>query len=100
MADLSPQAQDSHSVRASFERYAFVAIIAIIMVTFATVTVGILYPPQIPPAVDWGKAIVERANQSSGLIFDLLGALGSVVGLTLTRGHMDERLKQKTETTE
>lgn len=95
MGDLSAQAQDSHSLRATFERCAFIAIIAIVTVTFTAVIVGILYPPQIPPAVDWGRVIVDRANQSSGLIFDLLGALGSIVGITLTRGHFDERLKQR-----
>lgn len=98
---LSLSAEASHDVRIVFEKYGLALILVLIVVMVLIGLAGALVKPPAPcggagciPPVDWGAAVVDRVVKLKDTVLDLLMTLGSTVGLSMTRGHMDERLKQ------
>jgi phosphotransferase system glucose/maltose/N-acetylglucosamine-specific IIC component len=94
-ASLSPQAAISHSQRAWFEQWAFYLFIVVIAALVFFAIAGMVWPPAVPPARDWGQSIIQRFGQVYGPIIALLGTLMAPLGVSLTRGHMDEKLIQQ-----
>lgn len=101
MADESPDELDrlhsSHVRRARFEAWATMAAVGIVLAAAIILLVGIALPPPpqgLPSAVDWGRAIVDRSKESSPVLLTLLGSLAGMLGITLTRGHMDARITE------
>jgi len=69
-----------HSVRVTFETIAL-SIITVIVVLGCVVGF-------------WSEGLAARVVQLKDAIMDFLGVLGTMVGFSFTRGHMDQRLKQ------
>lgn len=68
-----------HSVRVSFET---VALSIIVVIVVLGCVIGF-----------WSEALAARVVQLKDAIMDFLGVLGTMVGFSFTRGHMDQRLK-------
>lgn len=98
---LPSQAQASHDSRLGFQNFAYFTCGGIVIAVVLVLMVGVVYPPPMPclPGAigcltlpDYGAVIVSRLESASGLLFELLGALGGLAGITLARGHMDLRV--------
>ena len=68
-----------HQVRITFETIAMVVILVIVI--FACL-VGF-----------WSKGLADRVVELKDTIMDMLSVLGGVLGLSLTRGHMDNKIQ-------
>ena len=93
---------DSHKSRLRFQNIAYFACGSIVIVAALVTIVGVALPPPIPcipgahdcvSVADWGASIVSRMKDASSVLFELLTALGGFAGLTLARGHMDQRIQ-------
>jgi hypothetical protein len=82
----------AHDIRARFERWALPGLLAVLGVYCLIMLVGVLWRPAPAGLVDWGNVIVQRAISIRDALLDVCGALASVLGITMTRGHMDARL--------
>lgn len=90
--DTDARLKASHDIRARFERYALPGLLAVLGVYCLIMLVGVLWRPAPPGLPDWGNIIVQRAVAIRDALLDVCGALASVLGITMARGHMDARL--------
>lgn len=93
--EISATAAQSHDIRSTFERYAFLVYLVVISAICVIAVIGVLWPPSLPGAVDWGKSITERIKDIKDSVLDMLIALLGPLGISITRGHLDEGLKAK-----
>lgn len=78
--------QASHCVRLNFEKVGTILALSIIGIVLVLCIVA-MWP------ADWAEIIAKRIVMLSGSIFDLVGGLGMILGLSWGRGHLDNRLK-------
>ncbi len=93
--DLSASAAQSHDIRSLFEKYAFLTYLVVIAAICAAALIGVVWPPSLPGVADWGRSITERVRDIASPVLDLLIALMGPLGISITRGHLDEGLKAK-----
>lgn len=95
------RATASHDSRRTFQTIGYNVSVTVVMVFCALLLFGIIFPPPAPNtnAADWGATIIKRANESWTPLLAALGALGGLIGMTLTRGAYDAKLEAKKDTT-
>lgn len=90
----------SHDSRRMFQTIGYNVSVVAVMFFCAILLFGIAYPPPAPNTnlADWGASIVARASAAWPALLAALGALGGLIGLTLTRGAYDAKLEAKKDT--
>ena len=86
--------QASHDIRARFERIALPGLLVVLGAYCAVALAGVVWPPPAPHAADWGAAMVAKVVSLKDTLLDVCGSLASVLGITMTRGHMDARIEK------
>lgn len=90
--DTDVRLKASHDIRARFEKFALPGMLVVLAAYCLIMLAGVLWLPAPSGVVDWGNMIVQRAVQIRDALLDVCGALASVLGITMTRGHFDARL--------
>lgn len=76
----------SKTIRLSFERIG--TIMALVVIGAAClICIVATYP------ADWAGVVAGRIQQISGPLIGFVGTLGTIIGLSWGRGHMDKRIE-------
>lgn len=78
----------SHRIRLTFEQAATILAIVVLAIALAACLVS-MWP------AGWAAVIADHVNRIAGALLEFIGALGSLLGLSWGRGHMDARLERK-----
>ena len=92
--DRAKALSDAHDIRSTFEKWALIAFMVLVVLYCLSIVAGVLWRPAPPHTVDWGAAIVARAVQAKDALEGLLQTLLAGVGITMARGHMDARISK------
>lgn len=85
-ASMSQAARDAATLRAMYERYSFMIVPAVVVLVIMVLIAACLIDTK------YGQDVIDRVLKVSGTIMEFIGILLGGTGLTMTRGHMDQRI--------
>ncbi len=84
---INQAAQDAHELRAMYERWSFIIVPAVSLLVILLLIGASLIP------TDYGKLVIARLKDVSGTVMEYIALLLGGTGLTMARGHMDQRIE-------
>ncbi len=87
-AMLGQVTRDAAELRAMYERYVFLIVPAVVVLVILVAVAAVLWP------TPYGQTAINRLLQIAATVMELIGILLGGTGLTMTRGHLDQKLQQ------